>query len=77
MDFFVICKRKLDFFEKMIYAYKQAERMRKTVFSGRTAKKGENWMIRKRDGGMTKTGTIACAALVLALWMIYKRRDKR
>ena len=34
-------------------------------------------MIRKRDGGMTKTGTIACAALVLALWMLYKRRDKR
>ena len=24
-------------------------------------------MVRKRDGGMTKTGTIACAALVLAL----------
>ena len=42
--FFVIYKRKLDFFVKMIYAYKQAERMQKTVFSGRTLKR------RKLDG---------------------------
>ena len=27
-------------------------------------------MVRKRDGGMTKTGTIACAALVLALTLL-------
>ena len=30
--FFVIYKRKLDFFVKMIYAYKQAERMKKQFF---------------------------------------------
>ena len=27
-------------------------------------------MVRKRDGGMTKTGTIACAALALALTLL-------
>ncbi len=30
--FFVIYKRKLDFFVKMIYAYKQAEQMKKQFF---------------------------------------------
>ena len=32
MDFFVKCKRKLDFCEEMIYAYKQAEQMQKNSF---------------------------------------------
>ena len=35
-------------------------------------------MVRKRDGGMTKTGTIACAALVLALTLLLRyRREKK
>ena len=42
--FFVIYKRKLDFFVKMIYAYKQAEQMKKQFFSGRILKR------RKLDG---------------------------
>ena len=41
---FVIFKRKLDFFVKMIYAYKQAEQMKKQFFSGRILKR------RKLDG---------------------------
>ena len=60
------CKRKLDFYEEMIYAYKQAEQMQKTVFFVRTAK-GKNWADGRQGAGMTKTGRILGRLLLAAL----------
>ena len=47
-DFFVKCKRKLDFLREMIYAYRHAERKRERLFPAHPPQNGK-----KRSGWKT------------------------